>query len=259
MALFNLFERENIYFPGCFSEAYLPNLIKNYERVLKKLGIGFKTISSSFCCSAIVEEAGYEKQARKIAKNNFEIFNEKGIKRIITSCPNCFRMFSQNYKEIIPNWDIKVEFILEPILEAIKQGKSRKVDYFGEPIVYYDSCYLARYSRLLSVPREILKLFGFKLIELSSNNEEVSCCGSCGNLPLIDNALSNKIARNFIKNLRQQGVKKIVTADSQAYRHLKRNLEKEENIEILEFSEILCDAVGVKKEIIEEESKGEVA
>ena len=247
MALFNLFERENLYLPGCFSEAYLDYTIRNYERIMKKLGIRFRKFSDNFCCSALLEEAGYEKQVRKIAKDNLQILNEKGVIRIITSCPNCFRMLSQNYKEMMPNWDIKVDFILQPIFEVLKNTKNLS-DYFNEPIAYYDSCYLSRYLSFYETPREILKLFGFNVVELQRNHEETLCCGSCGLLPITNPELSKKIAREFITDLKRQKIKKIVTADQLAYKHLRDNLKKEDNIELLEFSEILCDSLGIKKE-----------
>jgi Fe-S oxidoreductase len=159
-------------------------------------------------------------------------------------------MLSQNYKEMMPNWDIKVDFILQPILEILKDTKNLS-DYFNEPIAYYDSCYLSRYLNFYEVPREILRLFGFKIVELQKNREETLCCGSCGLLPITNPELSKKIAREFIKDIRRQGIKKIVTADSQAYKHLKENIKKEDNLELLDFSEVLCDGLGIKKEMLE--------
>ena len=70
-------------------------------------------------------------------------------------------------------------------------------------------------------------------------------------MPITNPELSKKIAREFIKDIRRQGIKKIVTADSQAYKHLKENIKKEDNLELLDFSEVLCDGLGIKKEMLE--------
>jgi len=257
MALFNLFERENLYIPGCFSEAYLRNIVRNYERIMKKLDIRFRRFSDFFCCGAILEEAGYEKQARKLAKENHELLVTKGVIRVITSCPNCFRMFSQNYKDMMPNWEIKTQFILEPILEALKNKNTKLGTYFNEPAVYYGSCYLSRYSNFYDIPREILKLIGFHLVEIQNNHDESLCCGSCGNLPLIDSELSKKIAKDFISDLKRQKVKKVITADSRAFKHLLSNITKEDGIEVFEFSEVLCEALGIKREAREKDENNE--
>jgi Fe-S oxidoreductase len=255
MALFNFLERENLYFPGCFSEAYLKPSINNYKRILKKLNIDFRIFNDFFCCAGILEEAGYEKQTRKLARENLSFLKEKGVKRIITSCANCYRMFSQNYSDMIPDWDIKVEFILEPIFQALKSEKFKMGNFFNEPIVYYDSCYLSRYLNFYETPREIMKIIGFNVIELPQNKKETLCCGSCGLLPTTNPDLSKKIARNFIQDLKQAKVKKIITADPLAYKHLLNNLKQEDDIQVLEFSEVLCDALGIKKEVLEKKEE----
>ena len=259
MALFNLFERETLYLPGCFTSSSLKSSINNYERVLKKLGISFRTFNDSFCCGAVLEESGYEKEARKLARDNLKLLEEKGVKHIITSCANCYRFLTNNYRDMMPNWNIKTEFILEPVLQALKSDKFKIGDFFNEPIFYYDSCYLARYSSFYETPREILKLLGFNVLELVENKSETRCCGSCGMLPVTNLELSNKIAREFIKDLKKAKIKKIITADSQAYKHLMDNLKKEDEVQVVEFSEVLCESLGLKKEVLEmKEQKDEI-
>ena len=59
----------------------------------------------------------------------------------------------------------------------------------------------------------------------------------------------NKISEDFIKMLRRKGIKKLVTADARAFYHLTKTLERlqipKEELEILEFSDILCTALNL--------------
>lgn len=248
MGLFGLGRSDNLYFPGCYSSAFLEPVIENYKRILKKFNIDFKLQKTERCCGGFLEEAGYDKQLRKTAKDNRDFFNDKGFKKIIVSCPLCYNTL-KNYKDLMPDWNLEVEFIAHTILKALKEQSVRNINYFSEPLAYYDSCYLGRYSNLTEEPRELLKMLGYTIIELPKNREETLCCGSCGNLPQTNNELSNKIAINFIKMLLRKNIKKIITADPRAYQHLKKNLEElkvsPEKIKILEFSEAISEALGL--------------
>lgn len=248
MALFSFKDKSCIYIPGCFSNSHLKEIVESYEKILKKLDINPTIAKNNFCCAGILENSGYEKQVRKIARDNLSDFNKQQITKIITSCPLCFYMLSQKYKEILPDWNINVEFILDLIFQKINTNPKFLKNIYPEKIVYYDSCYLARYSRYYEIPREILRIIGKEVIELPKNKDESLCCGSCGVLSLTNKELSVNITDDFIKMLKRNNITKIVTADDFAYSALKNRIKELnlENIEILHFSEIICNTLGIK-------------
>ena len=249
MAWFGFIDRSILYFPGCYSSAFLKNKAENYRKILKKLNINFwlpKT-SNFFCCGGFLDENGYEKQFRKLARDNFTMLAKLGVRKILASCSLCYTIFSEGYKEVLPDWNIEVEYVLETILKKLLEDNNLIKNYSNEDIAYYDSCYLGRYSKIHQQPRDILKLFGYRIIELPDAKEETTCCGSCGNLPYANPELSRKIARSFIESLKRKRIKKIITADARAYRQLKENLaeSEEEQLEIIEFSDAICEALNI--------------
>lgn len=249
MGLFGFGKSENLYFPGCYSYAFLEHKIENYRKILKKLDIDFK-VSKDVCCGGFMDEAGYEKELRKAAKENNEKFVSSDFKKIITNCPLCYSTIS-NYKNLVPDFNLPVEFILITILNKLKENRSLVKNFFADSIVYYDSCYLARYANIIDEPRELLSILGYKTIELPKNKEESMCCGSCGGIKNTNPELSEKIAVKFLKTVRRRGIKRIVTGDGRAYVHLKEMIEKlnlVEEIQIIEFSDIICEGLGIKKE-----------
>jgi Fe-S oxidoreductase len=250
MGLFGLGKSENLYFPGCFSYAFLENKIENYRKILKKLDIDFK-LSKDYCCGGILDELGYEKELRKLAKENNEKFSDSVLKKIITSCPLCCNTLA-NYKSQTPDFNVQVEFILVTILNKIQDNRHLVKNYFADSIAYYDACYPARYLNTISEPRELLGYLGYKVIELPYNKEETLCAGSCGCLSENNPELAEKIVVKFVKMLQRKNIKKLVTADPRAYVHLKNILAKlnisSEEIQIIEFSDIICDGLGIKKE-----------
>lgn len=258
MALFGIGKKEVIYYPGCYSSAFLKSKIENYKKILKRIGVSFFVPDNidMVCCGGILGEAGYERQLRKLAKENASFLEKKGIKKIITNCPLCLQTFKR-YNEILPDFKIETEFILSTIINAIRDNdKLIRVSKF-EPIVYYDSCYLSRYSDYTELPRELLRLLGYTLVEIPKyNREETICCGSCGNLPLTNPNLAEEIALKFLKKILKLKLKRIVTADIHSYHHLNKILNKYniKDITLIEFSDIICDSFNITKEMSEEDN-----
>jgi len=253
MAFLGLGKSDNLYFPGCYSSAFLEKKVEQYRKILKKLKIDFKIQKQSDfrCCGGFLDEAGYDKQLRKTARENQEYFEKKGFKKIITNCPLCCSML-KNYKEIVPNWNLEVEHILVTILNKLKENLDTPKNYFSEPVAYYDSCYLARYAGITEQPRELLNMLGYRIIDLPNMNEETLCCGSCGNLPATNKELSMKIAKDFIRMLQRKGIKKIVTGDSRDFKHLSEALLSlnisDNEINLVEISDLICDSLNIRKE-----------
>jgi len=247
MPLFGLGKSNILYWPGCYSSANIKNSVNRYKRILKKLGISFSTMENFACCAGTLINAGYDKEARKLARENFESLQKKGVKKIITNCPLCYKTFSQDYPDILPDWDIKSEQILVSVYNKIKQNPRIIKNAVGnQKIIYHDPCYLGRYSDIYEEPRKILELIGYELIELQNNKEEALCDGSCGNLKQLNPELANSIAKNYIKQLKNKDVKLIVTPDPQAFHHLKENLEGT-GIQVIEFSRILAHALKIRE------------
>ena len=203
-------------------------------------------------------EAGYEAEARKLARKNFEILKANDIKKIITNCPACYKMFSQDYPGLLPDWDIEVENIWELILEKL-ESKPRLIKKKAYEVVgYHDSCYLSRYCGIYDAPRRILELIGYRIEEMPDSKSESFCCGSCGGLVMVNSELANKIAYQRLLQTKRTKVEKMVVASLNNYQLLKKNAA-EVSIEVLELSGVLANALGVKvkeEEIAEEEESG---
>ena len=264
MGLFSLFKESNtLYFPGCTGFFRFRSNSDLYLQIFSKLGFDFKAIEKNFCCGLDLIESGYESEARKLARRNFEIFKENEIKGIVTTEPGSYMMFLKNYSEIIPDWNIETmniwEMILDKLLKKPKLIKNKAV----ETAAYHDSCYLGRYCGIYNAPRKILEAVGYEIIEMDNTMENSFCCGSCGGLPRTNPILANKIAKERILKAKRIGAKKMIVLGFQNYSILKKN-SKDSGVRILELSEILADALGIKKiedneklEKFEEDVEGE--
>lgn len=259
MGLFSIFQKsDTLYFPGC-SYIKNPEYFELYKKIFSKLGINIKTIDKNICCGIHALEAGYETEARKLTRRNFEIFKENGVKSIITTEPCCYKMFLLNYPEFLPDWDIEIKNIWGIILEKLEKNHKLIKNKVISSVSYQDSCYLGRYCNIYDIPRRILELIGYEIYEMDDNRENSVCCGSCGGLIITNPELADKIAKARILQAKKTGVKKLIVNSLDDYNLLKKN-SKESGIEILELSEVLATALGIKikektEEYIDEEEK----
>lgn len=246
MGVFDFFSEKNIfYFPECINYFKFKPEFELYKEIFNKLGIKFKVLEEYRCSGYELWEAGYDFELRKIARENFDIFNQKKVKKIFSTEPGGYKIFIKNYPEILPDWNIEVINIWDLILEKLNR-KKLMLNNKNEVITYHDSCYLGRYCSIYDAPRNILKILGYKIKEMDNNRENSFCCGSCGGLARTNPELANKIAKERISQAKRIGVDKMVVIGFENYNILKKNSENT-GVEIFELSEILADALGIKK------------
>ncbi len=237
MGILNLFGGNTLYYPGCLTKFVAKDLGENYKRILDKIGIDFIVLRDlEVCCGNPVLNAGHEKEARELAKKNFKLFKERGVKKIITSCPACFHMFNKNYPQLIKKWDIKVEHITQTIARAIKKGKINTKKLNTE-ITYHDPCHLGRYEGIYEEPREIIKKAG-NLKEMKLARNYSFCCGGGSGVKSNQPNLADSIAKERVNMAKETNAKVLCTSCPMCYLHLKENSG---GLEVKEISQLFED------------------
>lgn len=231
-----------LYYPGCMTKFVLQDKLENYKQILNLLGIDFMILPEVKCCGSPVLNAGYEKDSHDIAKFNLELFKKRKIDKIITNCPACFKVFSQDYKKLVPGWDINVEHITITILDALKSKLGLVKHTASEKIIYHDPCHLGRHSGIYEEPRQLLKLLGYEVIELQSNRQNALCCGAGAGVKANDNELANSIAKKVLEQAQRTQVKKIISTCPLCFSQFKENFDKS-GIEVIEFSDAVLGAL----------------
>ena len=215
-----------LYYPGCMTKFALKDKQKQYEDILKKLGIEFiKLPNAEVCCGIPVLNAGYAADFEILKKKNLEVFREYDVKRIITNCPGCCHTLKNEY-----GLDARhiSEVLAERSIEKIKPLER-------EEVTYHDPCHLGRWSNVYDEPRRVLEQSGFAVRELDYSRIDSMCCGGGGGLRQNDRKPSDAVAQNVLKQVK---TKKLVTACPMCYYHLKENAT---DVEVLDYS----DAVKV--------------
>ena len=255
MGLFSIFKKSNtVYYPGCSTYFKYKENFELYKKIFSRLDIDFRLIDKKVCCGLSALEAGYDAEARKLARRNFEIFKEEQITSIITNSPCCYRMFLLEYGNMLPDWNIEPKNIWRMILSKLENNSGLIKNKSHEDVILQDSCYLGRYCDIYDEPRQILELIGYNVKEMFNSKAESICCGSCGGLPVSNPELANEIAKEKILQAKRTGAKKLIVCSFEEYDLLKKNLQ-DSGIKIFELGEILGIALGLKEGIDEDSEK----
>jgi len=243
--VFDKFEKgfgNTLYYPGCYSDFYLKQIVDNYKKILKFLNVDFVFHDNLACCGLVSYEAGYKEETSNLIELNSKFFSENNITRIITNCPGCAYFFSKNYS-------IEVLHISKIIFDNLNKFVDLDKNVLFERVIYVDSSYLGRFLNIYEEPREIIKYFGYDLLELLKNRKYSVECGISGGLKENYPEISNKIAKKLLFEAKKLGAKKLITACPKTYNHFMEN--NETNLDVLELSQIVIKKIKRKTDIIE--------
>jgi Fe-S oxidoreductase len=133
------------------------------------------------CCGDSLRRLGNEFVFDKMAKENVQIFRERGVTKVITQCPHCFTTLKNDYRQ----YGLELEVIhhsqlIQSLMEEGKLTLGKEVTELGK-IVFHDSCYLGRHNGIYDEPRDLLaRATGTPPVEFGRTRAEAFCCGGGG-------------------------------------------------------------------------------
>jgi len=206
---------------------------KGALRLLNHAQIPFSLLPNERCCGRDLLLLGDTEGFLALARTNMHEFSRRGIRNIITSCPECYYTLKVDYPRFLENWNINVKHITEILAPLIETGQLA-LGRFKQKVTYHDPCTLGRYSRLFDQPRRILdSMDGLELVEMADNREKALCCGAS---PWAHCGLVNKLVQK--ERLAQAGATEagiLVTACPKCQIHLKCAQKNAENNDVCQI------------------------
>lgn len=181
---------------GCINNVAFSHLNRCTINVLTRNGIEVHVPAGQGCCGALHAHAGFRDDARKLARNNINIFLAGDYDAVVTNAAGCGSHLKE-YDDLLEHdaefaarakeFKAKIKDVTEYLAQVGLRPPKKKI---GLRVAYQDPCHLANAQRIRTQPRELLAAIGCQLVELPHSDQ---CCGSAGVYNVAQNELSMKI------------------------------------------------------------------
>ena len=196
-----------LYFAGCMTQL-TPKIMRAMKQIMDAAGEQYEFLDKNggVCCGRPMLLSGKTAEAQTMIDKNTELIKKLGAKRLVLSCPICYKVFKEEYQLE----GIEILHHTQYIDELIKKGKL-KVDKNNVNYVYHDPCELGRAFGVYDEPREVIENIG-QLRKAKSEKELSICCGgSLGSFNLTQQE-RDEITTNSVNDLMFNNPDEIVTA-----------------------------------------------
>lgn len=245
-----LFDGDKEYFLFvCCTSAYdvrSRKIAKAMTQVLKAAGVSFGVIGQEeSCCAESVRKIGDEELFMTTAEKNIKLYQEKGVKKVITTSPHCYYTFTREYPEL--GADFEAIHYTQLLARLIESGQLKLSKTLDTKVTYHDPCYLGRHSEVYDEPRALINAAtGGNLVEMGRIRKESLCCGAGGGRLWMETPPEWRFSDLRIHEACETGAAILATACPYCVSMLedsRKTVNKEEEIQIRDISELLAEAL----------------
>jgi len=174
-----------LYFAGCaphYDALFAPlgvqgtSVAQASVRILNALGIEPLMLADERCCGHDLLWEGDVDGFLKLAQLNAEMIRASGVKRIVSSCPECVRALKVDY----PAHGIRLNVEVVHLSELMTNLKFQISNIKGQVVTFHDPCRLGRHLGIYDAPRKVLEGLGYKVVEMRHARRNATCCGTNG-------------------------------------------------------------------------------
>ena len=223
-----------LYFAGCMTQL-TPKIMRAMKQILEAAGEEYEFMDKDggICCGRPMLLSGKTAEAKAMIEKNTELIKKSGAKKLVLSCPICYKVFKEEYHLE----GIEIQHHTQYIDELIKSGKL-KVNKGDVKYVYHDPCELGRAFGVYDEPREVVESVG-SLRKAKSEKELSICCGgSLGSFNLTQQE-RDEITTNSVNDLMFNNPDEIVTACPLCLKTFARKAP----VQVQDIAEIVCENI----------------
>ena len=236
------------FFAGCIANLAFAKLNEATVRVLARNGCEVVIPADQGCCGALHVHAGRRDEARKLARQNVQVFLRDGFDAIITNAAGC--------GSVLKEYPLLFEEEGSELLDSARKFAERMKDVteflagidFNRILAvtkvratYQDPCHLGHAQRQRSAPRQLLAaVAGLELVELK---ESEVCCGSAGIYNVVHNQIAEQLLESKMRRINETGAELILTANPGCMLQLRAGVARSGNRRrVLHVIELLDEA-----------------
>ena len=245
---------EILYFVGClpyfdvlFSDIGLKttHTAKSTVKILNHLGITPAVLPQERCCGHDLLWQGDLENFKKLAEYNINEIKESGAKKIVFSCPECYRTFKIDYPKYFDT-NFEMMHITELLAQAI-ENKKLNLNGLERVVTFQDPCRLGRHLGIYEPPRKVMAAIPkLKLNEMRRTKNRAICCGVSAWMNC--SSFSKKIQLMRLREAKETGADLLVLSCPKCEIHFNcamkdENVGAEAKIETINLITLLANSI----------------
>jgi len=217
-------------------------------KILSAAGISWGILGGDeLCCGDSLRRLGNEYVFDRMVRENTKMFEERGVKKVVTQCPHCYSTLKNDYRQ----YGIELEVIHHSQLTntLLQEGKLKlngSTDLGS--VVFHDSCYLGRYNGVYEAPREaIASITSQPPIEMGRNYNRAFCCGAGGGRMWMEESIGKRINVARVEEALEEDPETICVCCPYCMTMFEDGLKDknaEDRVRVLDVAEIVAGALA---------------
>jgi heterodisulfide reductase subunit D len=231
-----------VFFVGCLMSyrGQLKSSAKAMAAIMNAAGEKWTLLENEVCCGVPLKFSGGVTDLKELMEENVKAIEATGARKIVFSCPGCYRMFKQDYAKLLGD-RVQMLHATELIDNYLKAGKI-KLKKSDQTITYHDPCELSRLTGVIEQPRNIFAKVTDSYVELPGNKFNVECCGGGGLYKAADLDRSLAIAQKRINQAENKRAATLTTACPSCYMTLSQAArQKKSEVKVSDFAEVVAE------------------
>ena len=202
---------------GCVQDVAFADVNRDTVEVLLANGCEVFTPRTQVCCGSLMGHNGELESARKLARQNLDVFRPESLDAVIVNSAGC-GSFMKRYRHLLPNdprakfWDEKVHDIHEWLVKIGLTG-FHPSSFIPHPVkvTYHEACHLTHGQKISQQPRELLR--AIPSVELVELPEATWCCGSAGIYNITQPEMSMALLERKMQHIAATGAQVVATGN----------------------------------------------
>ena len=240
---------EYLFWVGCAGafEDRAKKTTKAVAELLYMSGTSFAVLGKKETCTGDpARRSGNEFLYQILARENIETlqetFGDRGIKKVVVTCPHCFTTMGRDYKQ--QGFELQMVHHTQLLNQLVKEGKLKPISHSTKKLTYHDPCYLGRHNQIYQPPRELLESSGIEITEMPRNQDRSFCCGAGGARMWQEEKLGTRINLNRVDEAIATGAEEVAVACPFCRVMVSDGVNaRESNIEVLDVAQALLRSV----------------
>ena len=203
-------------FVTCLVDLLYPEVGEATVALLREGGVEVVFPESQTCCGQPPLNAGFEDDARRMARSLLDAFDEAEV--VVTPSGSCAAMVRARYPHLFRGTRdeararglaAKTFELSEYLVDEL--GIESFGGRFAARATYHDACHLAHAQKVVSQPRALLaKVPVLKLVPLPESD---MCCGAAGTYNLEHPQMATQLAERKLNHIAETGASVCVTGN----------------------------------------------